>query len=34
MRELWGVGSLRGISIFNRRYAVLGWLTWIGAKTV
>ena len=22
------------MSMFNRRYAVLGWLTWIGAKTV
>jgi hypothetical protein len=22
------------MSIFNRRNAVLGWLTWIGAKTV
>ena len=22
------------MSIFNKRYAVLGWLTWIGAKTV
>ncbi len=22
------------MSIFNRRYAVLGWLTWLGAKTV
>ena len=22
------------MSIFNRRYAVLGWLTWVGAKTV
>jgi len=28
------VGSLPPMSIFNRRYAVLGWLTWIGAKTV
>ena len=22
------------MSIFNRRNAVLGWLTWVGAKTV
>ena len=22
------------MSIFNRRYAVLGWLAWMGAKTV
>ena len=22
------------MSIFNKRYAVLGWLTWVGAKTV
>ena len=22
------------MSMFNRRYALLGWLTWIGAKTV
>ena len=22
------------MSMFNRRYAILGWLTWIGAKTV
>ena len=22
------------MSIFSRRYAVLGWLTWLGAKTV
>jgi hypothetical protein len=22
------------MSIFNRRYAVLGWLTWQGAKTI
>ena len=22
------------MSMFNRRYAVLGWLTWMGAKTV
>ena len=22
------------MSMFNKRYAVLGWLTWIGAKTV
>ena len=22
------------MSMFNRRYAVLGWLTWLGAKTV
>jgi hypothetical protein len=29
-----GVGSLRVMSIFNRRNAVLGWLTWVGAKTV
>ena len=21
------------MSIFNRRYALLGWLTWLGAKT-
>ena len=22
------------MSMFNRRYALLGWLTWMGAKTV
>jgi LPXTG-motif cell wall-anchored protein len=22
------------MSIFNRRYALLGWLTWVGAKTM
>jgi hypothetical protein len=22
------------MSIFNRRYALLGWLTWVGAKQV
>jgi hypothetical protein len=22
------------MSIFNRRYALLGWLTWLGAKTI
>ena len=22
------------MSIFNRRYALLGWLAWVGAKTV
>jgi len=22
------------MSMFNRRYAVLGWLTWVGVKTV
>jgi hypothetical protein len=34
-RHVWeGVGSLRAMSIFNRRNAVLGWLTWVGAKTV
>jgi hypothetical protein len=22
------------MSMFNRRYAILGWLTWMGAKTV
>jgi hypothetical protein len=22
------------MSMFNKRYAVLGWLTWVGAKTV
>jgi hypothetical protein len=22
------------MSIFNKRYAILGWLTWVGAKTV
>jgi hypothetical protein len=22
------------MSMFNRRYALLGWLTWVGAKTV
>ena len=26
--------SLQPMSIINRRNAVLGWLTWIGAKTV
>ncbi len=31
---MWGVGSLRAMSIINRRNAVLGWLTWVGAKTV
>ena len=31
---MWGVGSLLGMSIINRRNAVLGWLTWVGAKTV
>jgi hypothetical protein len=31
---MWGVGSLLAMSIFNRRNAVLGWLTWVGAKTV